>query len=497
MQKFNPQHVATLVRAPLALAVLAFAVGCHSAPPGPPRDYCFSPDGDDNATGTLERPMKSIGRANRLRLNPGDRLLFEGGRSFAGNLLLDEDDTGADDLPVQVASYGDGWAVIEAGEGAGVSVRDAGWVRVADLVVRGSGGIATGPPGRSRHSGVDFVNERKGGRRLGAVEIENVEVSGFGGDGISIRGDAPDRGPAGFDGVRIERCVARDNLRGGIAVTGETGGGVYDRSPSRYAHSNVAIRHCLVAGNTGDPSASRDNRSGSGIYLQGVENAAVEHCEAVGNGALNRSRTGGPVGIWASVSTGVTIQFCRSHRNRTGGRHDGGGFCLDGGVTHSTMQHNVSEENDGSGFGLYQYAGAPPARHNAVRHNLSRNDGRRNGYAGIHCWDGWEDGRGLTNVIIESNEVVTGPSSVAERRPAALWIQSPLSDAVIRNNRFSATDGMRLLSVVAGQRRVRFTGNEYHAADGAVCIDWAGRTYTDLETWRRASGMEPTPTPGV
>ena len=41
------------------------------------------------------------------------------------------------------------------------------------------------------------------------------------------------------------------------------------------------------------------------------------------------------MGIWASESNRVVIQMCRSTGNRTGGRHDGGGFGLDGGVTNS------------------------------------------------------------------------------------------------------------------------------------------------------------------
>jgi len=57
-------------------------------------DYHLHPDGSDDAPGTVEKPWKTVDRANRQELKPGDRLLFAGGKTFEGSLALDAQDAG-------------------------------------------------------------------------------------------------------------------------------------------------------------------------------------------------------------------------------------------------------------------------------------------------------------------------------------------------------------------------------------------------------------------
>ena len=465
-------------------ALLFLAQGCQSAPPPPPRDYYFDSTGDDAAgSGTVERPYRSIAKANAVRFNPGDRVLFRAGETFAGNLRLDADDAGTAGQPVTIASYGPaggGRATIDAGRGTGVRIENTGGVRVADLVVVGAGRRD------NRGSGVEFVSTLRGGRRLAHVRIENVEVRGFGAEGVWVHAAPSDRSASGYDDVLIADCVARDNAHTGIYVAGCLDADPGEQ-PKRYAHTNVRVTRCLAAGNAGDPRARRLNRSGSGILLDGVDQAVVEHCEATGNGADSRATHGGPVGIWCTASNRVTIQFCKSHRNRTGAGHDGGGFCLDGGVCNSVLQHNVSEENDGSGYGLYQYAGAPPAFNNAVRHNVSRNDGRRNGYAGIHVWD---DARTLRDVRVHNNEVRVGPAGPYDPPPRAVWFQSRIRSARVHDNVFVVEPGVRLMDVAFGQRQVRFENNTYQTGGDRVAITWEGMPYGSMSFWRQATGQD-------
>ena len=293
--------------------------------------------------------------------------------------------------------------------------------------------------------------------------------------------------------MRITGCTARDNVHTGIYITG-----FWDGQRRAYANQNIYIGHCLAVDNLGDPDAVRENRSGSGIFLEGTDGGIIEYCQASGNGRLNRGQHGGPVGIWATVSTRVAIQFCHSHHNRTGGHHDGGGFCLDGGVSRSVMQHNLSHDNDGSGFGLFEYAGAPPAEGNVIHENISRNDGRKNAYAGIHVWDG---GEGIAHIQIYNNEVslapATGPGSLP---PRAIWLQTAVRDARVTNNCFIVEPGVRLIDVAQGQQGLLFRDNAYEAPvggakpeePGAVAIDWEGQSYVSLADWRKATGEKTT-----
>src|SRR5580658_4669450 len=94
----------------IAIALACMTAGCAAAPP---RDYCFSPAGSDDAgDGSAARPYQSIARANTLSLHPGDRVLFEAGKTFAGNFRL-ERDSGTARQPIVIGSYGAGRATID------------------------------------------------------------------------------------------------------------------------------------------------------------------------------------------------------------------------------------------------------------------------------------------------------------------------------------------------------------------------------------------------
>lgn len=494
----------------LLLGLLVPGLACQSGPPPEPRDYYFSPRGDDQTgDGSSARPFRSVDRANRIELNPGDRLLFEGGQSFDGNLKLDAPDGGTPERPITVASYGRGRATLRAGAGTGVMVENVGGVRVADLVVVGNG------PGANSGSGVEFRNALEDRRSLTWVRVHNVEARGFGRAGVLVHGCAPDGSASGYADVEIEGCAAVANKVVGVHVTGPWEGEP-GAAPRALPHRDVRVRRCLAADNPGDSASRHENRSGSGILLEGVAGGLIESCEARGNGAANRAHHGGPVGIWCTVSDRIVIERCRSHRNRTGGDHDGGGFCLDGGVCNSVLRYNLSEENDGSGFGMYEYPWAPPASGNAIVENVSRNDGRKNGYAGIHVWD---DSRALRHLRIERNRVVVedplaasaanagggeprgrgdgwaggggARGAVRAKPPRGLWLQSPIRDAVIARNVFEVGAGARLMDVARGQRRVHFEGNVYRTGGDRIAVEWEGREFRSLRQWLAATGQAP------
>ncbi|MFL5410779.1 MAG: hypothetical protein ACJ79D_05330, partial [Myxococcales bacterium] len=77
----------------------------------------------------------------------------------------------------------------------------------------------------------------------------------------------------------------------------------------------------------------------------------------------------------------------------------------------------LSHDNDGSGFGLFEYAGIPAAHDNVVRYNVSRDDGRKNAYAGIHLWNG---GAALEHVEVHNNEVTLSAATGVAGAPPRL-----------------------------------------------------------------------------
>jgi len=66
--------------------------GCAHA-----RDYHVSPDGDDANPGTAAKPWGTTAKVNGTDFGPGDPLLFEGRKTFAGTVILDKKDSGLPD----------------------------------------------------------------------------------------------------------------------------------------------------------------------------------------------------------------------------------------------------------------------------------------------------------------------------------------------------------------------------------------------------------------
>src|SRR5687768_15884020 len=111
-----------------ALVVCALAT---FATPAFATDYYVRPGGSDAATGTSpSRAWRTPARVNKARLLDGDRVLFEGGATFSGNLVLDTTDGGTATAPITLASFGTGRAVIAANSGDGLVVRDRAAARI-------------------------------------------------------------------------------------------------------------------------------------------------------------------------------------------------------------------------------------------------------------------------------------------------------------------------------------------------------------------------------
>lgn len=453
-----------------AIALLAAAAThAHAA------DYYISGDGDDANPGTSQaHPWRTVARANRGSFRPGDRLLFHAGERFTGNLVLDAGDDAADwAYPLIVASYGRGRARLHAGTGTGVRIENLGGVVVKDLIVTGDG------RGANRGSGIKFVNTLPGSVKLRFVRVENIEASGFGREGIFVGGEARDKSKSGFRDVQITNAVAHKNVYYGINVAG-----VWDEKATTYANEQVRVAHCRAYDNSGDPTYLK-NHSGSGIILDDVNGGVIEHSVAYNNGFLCHNKGGGPVGIWAHSSNDITIQFCASYHNRTGRGLDGGGFDFDGGVTNSLMQYNYSAYNDGPGYLLYAYRGAPHTfANNVVRYNISDSDARKNRYSAFYVVN---DGSGVRNLDIYQNTVIMRPSPSGS--PKAI-IVNRTENVRFRNNLLVSTGGVPLLEIGGDQPGLKFQGNNYWTSGAAFLIRQDTRAYDSLAAWRAATGQE-------
>ena len=343
------------------VAFLFLLVSC-SAPTS--SYYVNSQTGNDSNSGTIEKPFQTIAKVNQLKLQAGNSVFFAGGQTFQGNLYL-KGISGTKESPVQVSSYGNGRAIIDAENGTGIKADSCAWLQVKNLKVVGTDRLKG-----NEGSGIEL-------RKTQNCSIDSVDASGFLWSGIKA---------VGGKNLQITHVYAHDNGFSGINVEsdGQDAGGL-EGSWGKSFH-NVYIAHCVAENNPGCPVV-KNNHSGNGILIGGVTKGLIEYCEAMNNGWDMPREGNGPVGIWAYQSDSITIQYCYAHDNKTSAKgKDGGGFDLDGGITNSVVQYNYSANNEGAGYGLFQYYGATIWKNNIVRNNFSYNDGRKNGQAGFLMW---------------------------------------------------------------------------------------------------------------
>jgi hypothetical protein len=460
-------------------ALLALAAG-----PAAATAYYLRATGDDAAAGTSRSTAwRSLERVNAVDLQPGDRVLLEGGATFAGKLVIGPEDAGTRALPVTVRSFGPGRATIDAGTGGGIVVYDAGGIRIARLNVVGSGRAAG-----NRADGISFYSDvAVPGTRFDYVRVKNVVVSGFGGVGLVLGGYATDaRGRAvktGFSNVRFQRVDAHDDADAGILTYGS-----FATDAVGWAHANVTVARCSSHANPGIPG--KGGNSGNGIVLVDVDGGRIVRSLAWDNGWQNDFPSG-PIGIWTWDSNGVVIEDCEAWGNRLGTR-DGGGFDLDGGATGCILRRNTSHDNVGSGFLVYEFGGARPMHDNLVADNLSVNDGRTNG-------GGLVVGGGAVRTTFSDNMVEIGPRDAGAPEDDGPYGIHVVRDGatnvgtVFERNVVSAQGGVPLIVVPqpALQPGLLFTGNVYDTGGGPVSIVWGGATYASVAAWSAATGQEP------
>ncbi|MBA4148446.1 MAG: right-handed parallel beta-helix repeat-containing protein [Verrucomicrobia bacterium] len=420
--------------------------------------YYVSPNGNDSNNGlSTSAPWRTISKVNGVNFAAGDRILFQGDATFAGTISLDANDRGTSSNPIIVSSYGTGRATINAGNETGFLAFNTAGITLSNLKFVGAGASV------NTKDGVNFYTGLSGNVKLDGITIDNVEVSGFGKCGVSV---GSWNNQTGYRDVRITNVFAHDNLHAGIAT--------YAQVPN--VHSNVYVGSCVAYNNFGNPKSS--GNTGSGIVLGNVINATIERCVAYSNGKNNFAPTEGPVGIWAYDSSYVTIQYNEAYSNRTGSGKDGGGFDLDINVSNSIMQYNYSYDNDGAGYLL---CCGNDNRDNVIRYNISANDGRKNGYAGIHTYGN------ITGAEIYNNTVYLTQTNGS---PRAVLLVTGTTNLRFLNNIFYGVGGARLLEASSGQSGLVFLGNNYFATNGSFSIRFNNVNYSTLDSWRNASGQE-------
>jgi hypothetical protein len=356
----------------LILLVLLFFLSASSQKKYYFRGYSGGLD-DANQDGSKQHPFESLGAFRKLQLKPGDTVFFQGGAVFTGPIKI-SDIHGTFKKPIVFTTYGKGKAEIYTGIEGGMLITGSNNFSIRNLLIYGLGRNMG-----NKTDGVKLIS-------CSSVRIKDLEIAGYQKSGLIL---------FNCQDSEIDGVIAQDNGFAGILIEGD-----YQKRLSRKIH----IVNCRADNNPGDPT-NLTNHSGNGILVGNCRNVLIEYCTATNNG-WDMPRIGnGPVGIWAYEADSVIIQNCISYRNKTApGAADGGGFDLDGGVTNSIIQYCLSYENEGSGYGIFQYWSAGKWKNNILRYCVSINDGRiTENASGMYIWNGHNGDSTFTDFYAYNN----------------------------------------------------------------------------------------------
>ncbi|HTE01932.1 MAG TPA: right-handed parallel beta-helix repeat-containing protein [Mucilaginibacter sp.] len=438
----------------LLLFGAAFAIATLTAKQAsantPHRSYYVNTAGNDANIGTKNKPFRSIDKVNNLHLVAGDTVYFKSGQIFNGSLLIVQGIKGTLIKPVVITSYGGGHAIINAKDSTAIKVYKGDHIKLQHLTLIGSG-RKTG----NVKDGLAIINSSK-------IWVDDLNISGFQKSGLLIYSS---------QNVTAKNVFVHDNGSAGITVEAP-----YQTRESR----DILISYCRAENNPGDPT-NLTNHSGNGIVVGDCRNVVIDHCTATNNG-WDMPRIGnGPVGIWAYEADSVTIQHCLSYLNKTSkDGADGGGFDLDGGVTNSIVQYNLSYGNWGSGYCIFQYWGASPWHNNIFRYNISENDGIiSDSQAGLYVWNSSNDEKQFHDCEVYGNIIYNS-------KVAAICFSEKSESKGLRfyNNIFVGRD-----TLIRGVDKIgdaKYWGNNWWSLQSGFNIDGI----KDIRTWALKTGKE-------
>lgn len=440
------------------------------------KTYYISQSGNDNNTGLSPgKAWRSIHKVNITRLRSGATLKFQGGSTFAIDTATDRDglylERGHGD-GVTITSYGSGRATIDAGGGVGIYCYGVGNITIRDLIVKGSG------PAANSASGVLVEHPYRSGV-LGSVNIDDVEVTGFGDSGIYFLRDESIAGRkiVGYRNVSINNVEVHGNANIGIATW----------TPDNLDNflENFRITNSRLHQNTGVPGYN----SGYGIAVGNIRDGGVYWCQIYDNGSLGGSwEEGGTVGVEIAVSSNVVVESCEVWGQQAGDGPDAEGIDLAAGCRNCIAQYNYVHDNAGAGI-LVDNSGLPvPNVGSVVRYNIFENN------AATVQWRGEivVAETDTSDVAIYNNTIYSSTALAAVIIPD--FLGTPFRVRICNN--IIVTSGTPYSILVertpANPDDLRFLGNVYYNVNDSerIPIAWGNDSYSSVASWMSGTGQE-------
>lgn len=464
--------------------------------PAAPAFYVDPAGSDDNTGLSPDTPWQTLAKVNSETIPAGYRVLFKGGATFNGNLVLREGQHfGTPEDPIVFDSYGPGVAIIQTTDNAqnGIDGLNPHDITIQNLHIIGTGSAV------STARGIDFQNDLLDGSKLPGVKLIGLEVEGHGVDGITFRtGDTAYAAEvrSGFNAPLIDSCVVHHCTANAIAsngqginISGLWGMLIYGGS----SIDNITISNCIVHNCVGKTGIG--THSGNAIIVGEVDGGLITHCLAYDNGASGN----GNVGIWFHDTTNTIISHCVVRNQQAVGGADGGGFDFDGGCMGCVIEYCVAINCHGSGCQFYQYGDSEgwihPLQNNILRYCIFENCGSNTPTQKGGISFGNSDDRNQSGNYAYGNVIYQ--SSIANVNGLYMFPEGQnhrfINGGFFNNIIFVSGAGVKLIG--SGSTSVLPTsflmeGNLYWTAGSPVSITWGAADYATIEAWRMATGRE-------
>ena len=441
--------------------------------------YYVNTTGNNTDGLSVATAWTNLTKVNSFSFKPGDTLLFEGGKTFAGNLNFDAFDAGNSTTKLVLKSYGTGGkAKIKTNSSAvcGFKATNTQGITIENLIFEGPGTTLS-----KDMDGIQFYTDLPTGK-LSGIELKNTEISQFGYCGIRFISKWDVNVKSGFENVLIQNCSVHDCRENGIVSIAYD-----DQNTQTYNHGKFHLTGCEVYN---IPGYSASTHKGSGIVLSQIDSALIEYTCAHHTGTENTA-CGGPGGIWVWSANRINIQFCESHHNSSGlGKGcDGLGFDLDGGVTNSKIQYCYAHDNDGAGYLLGNFDGARPWGNNTIRFNISVNDALTNN-SPVTLFTG--PNTTWNKLQFYHNTIIANPSA-KNAYPSFSAFQitdygTSMKNIQCYNNIFLTSGGLPFVNIPNAfvAENPAFKGNLYWSASANPKWIYGSNTYSTLSDFRNA-----------
>jgi hypothetical protein len=333
--------------------------------------YLDSTTGDDARDGTTgQAAWRSIERANRETLQPGDRLLLRAGSKWDG-VTFQPHGSGREGSPIIIDRYGDGAKPAIHGHGkvdVVVRLENQYYLEIRNLEITNFS--ETGPRDLR---GMEICAQDQGWAKhvyLKGLDIHKVNAvsdyktdgstraKSFGGLFTIISGSSKQ---TAWDDLRVEECAIHDVGPIGMAMLSSWMSGHRENDPETWFPS----RNVVIRGNRFEHTAR------NGLIVRGCAKPLIEK-----NFFKDCAYGGSGNACFSFHCDDALFQFNESCFTRFNtGDTDATGFDSDYCCRRSVFQYNYSHDNE---YGFIVVCSQPPNGFNdgtIVRYNISQNDG--------------------------------------------------------------------------------------------------------------------------